>query len=411
MEDEPDVPGGGYHRPLRKRTRTARALESEQQNGDMEWQEEESSEGALSHTRTKKRTTPKAVGSMTEAIQGLKRLLEQDFNKRMETMKAEFQLEFTKLSDRMAEEVTRTTAQIAQELSQAREQLTLVCSELEQARLQLDTLTNTHAARSPSQTYADAARMTPISITTQTPSTVRSATSEPVFCTVDTSRVPEDHIGDATPACDMGTAVTTVRSQSSWGSPATTRFTRSSVLPRHSRNGRSILAGDYGNHPHKTHIDGFLTPRLPQLSVAGPRTQRRLFQQGLLLQRRASPRVNSPVTQPTSPQDVSEDDQQAVETSRLWLGWSLSRASRPAAGSVLRPSARHAANQLSLEPGGQREFVPVDGGRNLVFGGEGVNGSYMIATAGICQPLVYVPGSSTAAGRNTQPRTGTSTPL
>ncbi|KAJ4176386.1 hypothetical protein NW767_015473 [Fusarium falciforme] len=36
-------------------------------------------------------------------------------------MKAEFQLEFTKLSDRMAEEVARTTAQMAQELSQAKD--------------------------------------------------------------------------------------------------------------------------------------------------------------------------------------------------------------------------------------------------------------------------------------------------
>jgi hypothetical protein len=53
-------------------------------------------------------------------------------------MKAEFQLEFTKLSDRMAEEVARATAQMAQELSQVREQLTQVCGELEQTRLQLD---------------------------------------------------------------------------------------------------------------------------------------------------------------------------------------------------------------------------------------------------------------------------------
>jgi len=226
MEGEPDVPGGGYHRPLRKRTRTTRALESEQQNGDMEWQEEESSEEALSHTRTKKRTTPKAAGSMTEAIQGLERLLEQDFNKRMATMKAEFQLEFTKLSDRMAEEVTRTTAQMAQELSQVREQLTQVCSELEQTRLQLDTLNNAHAARSPGQTYADAARMTPASITTQSPSTVRSATPEPMFCTVDTSRVPEDHIGDTAPAVIRRTIEQEMRASSdqpSWRCVAVTR--------------------------------------------------------------------------------------------------------------------------------------------------------------------------------------------
>jgi hypothetical protein len=183
MEAEPDAPGGGYHRPLRKRTRTTRALESEQQKGDMEWQEEESSEGSLSRTRTKNRTTPKAAGSMNEAIQGLRRLLEQNFNKKVESMKAEFQLEFSKFRDRMAEDVTSTTAQMAQELSQVREQLTMVCSELEQTRLQLDTVNNSHAAQSPRQTYADAARLTPVSITTQTPPTARSATPEPVFCT------------------------------------------------------------------------------------------------------------------------------------------------------------------------------------------------------------------------------------
>ncbi|KAI8649761.1 hypothetical protein NCS55_01439000 [Fusarium keratoplasticum] len=76
---------------------------------------------------------------MTDAIQGLKQLLEQDFNKKIEIMKAEFQLEFTKLSDRMTEEVARTTARMAQELSQVRDQLTQVCSELERTRLQLDT--------------------------------------------------------------------------------------------------------------------------------------------------------------------------------------------------------------------------------------------------------------------------------
>ncbi|KAH8656735.1 hypothetical protein BGZ61DRAFT_372066 [Ilyonectria robusta] len=145
MEREPDVPGGGHHRPLRKRARTTRAMESEQQERDREWEEEqESSEGASSRNRPKKKTTPKAAaGIMIEAIQGLKQLLQQDFNNKMEIIKAEFQhLEFTKLhDDRMAEEVTRTTAQMAQELSQVRKQLTQVCCKLEQTRLQLDIIT------------------------------------------------------------------------------------------------------------------------------------------------------------------------------------------------------------------------------------------------------------------------------
>ncbi|KAH7109552.1 hypothetical protein EDB81DRAFT_704673 [Dactylonectria macrodidyma] len=36
MEREPDVPGGGHHRPLRKRARTTRAMESKQQERDRE---------------------------------------------------------------------------------------------------------------------------------------------------------------------------------------------------------------------------------------------------------------------------------------------------------------------------------------------------------------------------------------
>jgi hypothetical protein len=59
---------------------------------------------------------PKAAGNTIEAVQGLKQLLQQDFNKKMEIMKTEFQFEVMNLSDRMAEEVIRTTAQMAQEL-------------------------------------------------------------------------------------------------------------------------------------------------------------------------------------------------------------------------------------------------------------------------------------------------------
>ncbi|EXK24862.1 hypothetical protein FOMG_18443 [Fusarium oxysporum f. sp. melonis 26406] len=37
MGDDPDGSGGGCHRPQRKRVRTTKVLEMEQQNGDMEW--------------------------------------------------------------------------------------------------------------------------------------------------------------------------------------------------------------------------------------------------------------------------------------------------------------------------------------------------------------------------------------
>jgi hypothetical protein len=74
-------------------------MESEQQERDMEWQEEENSERVPSNNRAKKRTTHKAADNMIEAIQGLKQLLDEDFNRKMEIMKTEVQLEFTKLSD------------------------------------------------------------------------------------------------------------------------------------------------------------------------------------------------------------------------------------------------------------------------------------------------------------------------
>ncbi|KAJ0129367.1 Uncharacterized protein HZ326_27540 [Fusarium oxysporum f. sp. albedinis] len=95
---------GGIIAPQRKRVRTTRVLQMEQQNGDMEWQEEgETSGGALEQNRARKQTAPK--------------------------------------------------------------------SELE-------------------------------------------ATPEPVFCTMDTSRVPQDHIGDATPTMIRKTVEQEMRNSS-----------------------------------------------------------------------------------------------------------------------------------------------------------------------------------------------------
>jgi len=230
MGRQSDVSGGGCHRPQRKRARTTRAIEAEQQECNIEW-EEENSEGTSSNTRTKKRTTPKAADRMLEAIQGLKQLLEQDFNRKIEIMKAEFQLEFTKLRDRMAEEVAKTTAQMAQELSQAREELSQVRNELECSRLQLDTVMGTQGAspatRSPTtRSYAEAASTAPASLTSPTSSPVPSASPEPVFCTIDTSRVPEGYAAEATPTALRKTIEQEMRAsgnQPSWRCVAVTR--------------------------------------------------------------------------------------------------------------------------------------------------------------------------------------------
>lgn len=97
MGREPEAPGGAYHRPLRKRARTTKAMEADQHNRDRQGQEDETSEGARSYTRTRKRTTTKAADNMSEAMQCLKQLLEQDFSKKMKAMKTEFQLEFIQL--------------------------------------------------------------------------------------------------------------------------------------------------------------------------------------------------------------------------------------------------------------------------------------------------------------------------
>jgi hypothetical protein len=97
--------------PQRKRVRTTKVLEIEQRNGDIEWQEEgETSEGTLGQNRARKQAAPKSSAGMVEEIQSLRQVLEQDFDKKIESMKAEFQLEFAKVRDRMAEEVTRATA-------------------------------------------------------------------------------------------------------------------------------------------------------------------------------------------------------------------------------------------------------------------------------------------------------------
>lgn len=244
MGREPEAPGGAYHRPLRKRARTTKAMEADQQNRDREGREDESSEASRSYTRTRKRTTTKAADNMSEAIQCLKQLLEQDFNKKIKAMKTEFQLEFVKLKNCMAEEVTRSMSQMAQELAQVREQLTQACSELEQTRRQLATLNNSKATRSPGRTYVDAARMSPVSISTGSSSTVASELPEPVFCTVDTSRVPDDHIGETTPAVLRKTIEQEMRASSdqpSWRCVAVTRDGRNANRLRViSRNGEEL---------------------------------------------------------------------------------------------------------------------------------------------------------------------------
>ena len=92
------------------------------------------------------------------------------------------------------------TVQLAQELSKAREELTKARSELEHTRLQLHAVTGAQGNLPVRPAYVNVARRTPpVSIPTPASSTGRAATPEPTFCTVDLSRVPEEHASEVTP--------------------------------------------------------------------------------------------------------------------------------------------------------------------------------------------------------------------
>ncbi|PNP55730.1 hypothetical protein FNYG_15454 [Fusarium nygamai] len=99
----------------------------------MEWQEEdeeEGSDGVLSYTQIQKKSDAEGSWQHDRSSPGPETSSKKK-TKKIEVMKAEFQPEFTKLSDRMAKEVMRTTAQVTKELMQVREQLTEVRSELD----------------------------------------------------------------------------------------------------------------------------------------------------------------------------------------------------------------------------------------------------------------------------------------
>ncbi|EAQ91984.1 hypothetical protein CHGG_00219 [Chaetomium globosum CBS 148.51] len=92
------------------------------------------------------------------------------------------------------------TARLTEELSQAREQLTQARRELEDTRLQLHAMNQAQEAPLARPAYADVARCTPpTSGPSLASSASRTATPEPAFCTVDMTRVPEEHIEEATP--------------------------------------------------------------------------------------------------------------------------------------------------------------------------------------------------------------------
>ena len=130
-----------------------------QQENDMDWDEENSSERiSRNHkNRTVQATAAERVG---EEIQCLEQPADGDFNNTLD-INAEIQMQFRKLRDQVAEEIAKEmakmTAQLTEELSQAREQLTQARRELEDTRLQLQAM-EVQEAPVVRPAYADIAR-------------------------------------------------------------------------------------------------------------------------------------------------------------------------------------------------------------------------------------------------------------
>ena len=173
----------------------------------------------------------------------------QNFNNKLDTIKAEVQMQFRKLKDYIAEEVAKmTTAQLARELAQAREELTQGRSELEHTRLQLHAMTRAQGITPGRPAYADVARLTPpVSIPTPASSPGGVTTPEPAFCTVDTSRVLEEHIGETTPVALRKLIENEIRApgdQPSWRCVAVTRDRGSinclRIIGRNEEEGKKI---------------------------------------------------------------------------------------------------------------------------------------------------------------------------
>jgi cell division septation protein DedD len=167
-------------------------MESMQQENEMDWDEENSSERTLRNheNRTIQATAAERAG---EEIRCPEQPEDSNFNNKLDIINAEVQMQFRKLRDQVAEEIAKEiakemakmTAQLTEELSQARERLTQARRELEDTRLQLQAMKETQEAPVVRPAYADIARRTPPArVPSLAPSASRTATSEPAFCTV-----------------------------------------------------------------------------------------------------------------------------------------------------------------------------------------------------------------------------------
>ncbi len=154
MGGDSGSPGVGSRRPQRKRMKTTRAIESMLQENDMDWEEENSSE-RISRNHKNRTVQATAAERAGEETRGPEQPTDSDFNNKLDTIKAEVQMQFKSFRDHVTEEIAKEiakemakmTAQLTQELSQAREELTQARSELEDTRLQLQAMKE--SSRSP----------------------------------------------------------------------------------------------------------------------------------------------------------------------------------------------------------------------------------------------------------------------
>ena len=157
----------------------------------MEWADE-SSEGVVDGGKATKKVGSRTAGALLTAFDELRTTLEANFNKKMEQVKAEVQ--------EMIGGFNETTAGMKDEIRQLREELLNARNESEQTRLQMEAMMASQEALSP-RSYADVARVTPpTSTSSQTPPVSRAPTPDTRFCIVDTTRVPEAHKEETTPA-------------------------------------------------------------------------------------------------------------------------------------------------------------------------------------------------------------------
>ena len=109
MRGDSGTPGAGRRRPQRKRMKTTRAMESILQEKDMDWEEESDNE-KMPRNHKNRTICVAAADEASDETRGPGQATDQEFNNKLDTIKAEVQMQFRKIKDYIAEEVAKMTA-------------------------------------------------------------------------------------------------------------------------------------------------------------------------------------------------------------------------------------------------------------------------------------------------------------